>query len=299
MKPLAQHQALLELIEKQIRIMKADLHVHSTASDGRFSPRELVKMAADAGLKALGITDHDSVNGIADAIDEGKKYPSLIVIPGVELSTDVPQGEIHVLGYFVKYNDEVFEKTLNKLRNGRLIRAQNMLSKLADLGIHVNWGRVKELAGDASIGRPHIAQAMLEQDFVYSFKDAFNRYIGRNGPAYVEREKMTPSQAVKEIANTNGLPVLAHPADIDNLESLIVELQKSGLIGIEVYYSGYTTNRIDYLASLAKKYNLIACGGSDYHGLQDNMEIPLGGIDIPSECIEQLLNAARQKSSAI
>jgi predicted metal-dependent phosphoesterase TrpH len=275
--------------------MKVDLHIHSTASDGRFSPQELVRMAADSELRAIAITDHDSVEGIASALAAAENLPSLIVIPGVEISTDVPHSEVHILGYFIDYTDAGLAVILERLRNSRRVRAQRMVAKLDNLGIHVSWERVQELASGGSVGRPHIAQAMFEQGCVLSPKEAFLKYIGRNGPAYVEREKMTPSQAVELVVKIGGLPVLAHPASIDNLEEFILKLQKVGLIGIEAYYNGYVNKLVKYLVSLAHKYGLIACGGSDYHGLMDNAETPLGGVNVPYECVEQLLALARKR----
>jgi len=269
--------------------MKADLHLHTTASDGAKSPQNLVSMASDLGLKVIAITDHDSIEGIGPALAASQEFPDLKVIPGVEISTDVPQGEIHVLGYFIDSRDPVFLRELEKLRNSRLVRAQGILSKLADLGIDIEWERVQEIAGGGSIGRPHIAQAMLERGYVPSIKEAFVKYISREGPAYVEREKMTPPQAVELIAKSGGLPVLAHPNGIENLEQLIPELQKAGLVGIEVYYTGYSTQTVRYLASLAQKYNLIATGGTDYHGLEGIGETLPGNVSIPSKCIGQLL----------
>jgi len=276
--------------------MKIDLHLHSTASDGRFSPQELVSMAASSGLEAIAITDHDSVEGVAPALLAAQEFPSLKVIPGVEVSTDVPHGEVHILGYFIDYGDPELISTLEGLRSSRRLRAQRMIAKLANLGIHIEWERVQEIAGDGSIGRPHIAQAILERGYVSSPKEAFVKYISREGPAYVERKKMTPEQAVELVVKTGGLPVLAHPADIDRLEELIPRLQKVGLVGIEAYYNGYQSKLVKYLASLARKYGLIASGGSDYHGLEGVSETALGGVVVPFECLKQLFALARQKA---
>ncbi len=149
---------------------QVDLHLHTTASDGRLRPAEMVRLVANMGLKVIAITDHDSVEGIPEALKAAHEFPSLTVIPGVEMSTDVPHGEIHVLGYFVDYTDASFHETLQRLRNSRVIRAQRMVDKLAGLGVHITWARVAELAGDASVGRPHVAQAMLEKGFVSALK---------------------------------------------------------------------------------------------------------------------------------
>jgi hypothetical protein len=273
--------------------MKVDLHLHSTASDGRLSPQELVCSAAELGLSIIAITDHDSVEGIAPALLEAKNFPSLTVISGMELGTDASQGEVHILGYFINCGDPELVKSLEELRNSRQVRAQKMIAKLANLGIHIEWQRVQELAGGGSIGRPHIAQAILEQGYVVSSKEAFLKYIGRGGPAYVKRETMTPVQAVRLVVKVGGLPVLAHPASITHLEELISQLQRVGLVGIEAYYDGYTPKIVEYLTSLARKYRLIASGGSDFHGIDRNSETPIGGANVPFECAEQLLSLAK------
>jgi predicted metal-dependent phosphoesterase TrpH len=275
---------------------KIDLHIHSTASDGCLSPADVVHQAVEQGLSVIAITDHDSVEGIASALVVAKAFPELKVIPGVELSTDVPQGEVHILGYFIDYTDPEFQTTLDGLRNSRFHRAQGMVAKLKNLGIHINWERVQEIAGTGTIGRPHIAQAMLEKGYISSIKEAFTKYISRDGPAYVEREKMTPVEAVKLILKFDGLPVLAHPFAASNLEIMINELMAAGLTGIEAYYDGYNTDEINELISFADRYGLIATGGSDYHGLEVANETMIGGVDVPIESVKQLIALAKQRA---
>ena len=253
-------------------------------------------MAAMSGVEVIAITDHDSVEGIAPALEAAQEFPSLKVISGVEVSTDVPRGEVHVLGYFIDCSDSELKGALENLRNSRRVRAQRMLGKLDSLGIKIEWERVQEIAGAGSIGRPHIAQSMLEQGYVSSLKEAFVKYIGREGPAYVEREKMTPPQAVELIVKARGLPVLAHPAEIDHLEELIPQLQKVGLVGLEAYYNNYPQKLMRHLASLAHKHGLISSGGSDYHGLEGIGETPLGGVKIPPECAKQLFALAEKRA---
>jgi len=257
---------------------------------------DIVHQAAEQGLSVIAITDHDSVDGIASALVAAKAFPGLKVIPGVELSTDVPQGEVHVLGYFIDYTDPEFQATLEGLRNSRLHRAQGMIAKLKNLGIHIGWERVQEIAGTGSIGRPHIAQAMLEKGYISSLKEAFTKYISRDGPAYVEREKMTPVETVELILKFNGIPVLAHPFTTNNPEVLIAELKAAGLIGIEAYYDGYTADEINELICFADRYGLIATGGSDYHGLEAANETMIGGVDVPMESVERLIALAKQRA---
>ena len=275
---------------------KVDLHIHSTASDGRLSPVDIIHQAVEKGLSVIAITDHDSVDGIASAVVTAKAFSKLRVIPGIELSTDVPQGEIHVLGYFIDYTDHEFQVILEGLRNSRFKRAQGMVAKLKNLGVHIDWERVQEIAGTGSIGRPHIAQAMLGKGYISSMKEAFDKYISRNGPAYVERDKMTPIEAVELILKFNGLPVLAHPFTASNPETMIIELKAAGLTGIETYYNDYTTAEINELISFADRYGLIPTGGSDYHGLETANETMIGGVDVPMESAERLIALVKQRA---
>jgi len=274
---------------------QVDLHIHSTTSDGRLSPADIVRKSAEQGLTIIALADHDSIDGIVPALVAAEAYPQLRVIPCVEISTDVPHGEVHVLGYFIDYTDHELKATLERMRHSRRGRAQGMVAKLGNLGIHIDWQRVQQIAGGSSIGRPHIAQAMLEKGYITSIKQAFTKYISRDGPAYVEREKMSPQEAVKLISQANGLPVLAHPLTINDLEIMVTELKAAGLVGLEAYYDGYTTDEISRLVSLADRYNLIASGGSDYHGLDDSTETMIGGAEVPIESAEQLITLAEQR----
>ena len=275
---------------------KIDLHIHSTISDGRFSPEEVVRKAAERGLTFMALADHDSVDGIAAALAAAKSFPDLKVIPAVEISTDVPSGEVHILGYFIDYTSHKLREALVRFRNSREMRAQRMVAKLSALGIHIEWPRVQQIAGDGSVGRPHIAQAMLEKGYIASIKEAFEKYIARDGPAYAEREKMTPVEAVELIVQANGLPVMAHPFTVPEPEALVAEMRTAGLVGIEVYYNGYTADVINQLVSLAKKFHLITTGGSDYHGLDDSNETMMGAVTVPGESVERLIALADKRA---
>ena len=189
-----------------------DLHLHTTASDGRLSPTELVQLVADKGLQQVSISDHDSTEGLAEAFLAAQQFTDLRIIPGIELSTDIPGDEIHMLGYFIQYEDEEFQLSLEEFRRGRVDRAREMVERLASLGVQLEWDRVQEIAGDGSVGRPHIALAMVEKGYCKEPKDAFPEYLGRNGLAYVQRTKMTPEEAVQLLLKVGGVPVLAHPA---------------------------------------------------------------------------------------
>ena len=275
---------------------KVDLHLHSTASDGRLSPEEVIRKAAELGLAVIALADHDTVDGIVPALEAAKKFPQLKMIPAVEVSTDVPSGEVHVLGYFIDYTSQELAGALAKFRNSRERRAQGMVAKLADLGIHITWQRVREIAGAGTIARPHIAQAMLEKGYITSIREAFDKYIARDGPAYVEREKMTPVDAVALVVRTDGLPVMAHPFTVPDPEAMVIELKAAGLVGIEAYYDGYTIDKINRLVSLADRHGLIATGGSDYHGLGDIGETMIGGVDVPMASAERLIALAERRA---
>lgn len=279
--------------------MKADLHLHTTASDGRLSPQEIVRKASQLGLDVIAITDHDSVEGIPPALEAAKSFPQLLVIPGVEINTDMPRGEAHILGYFIDYHDPELNHSLKELRNSRYERGRKMIAKLADIGIEIDWERVLELATGGTIGRPHIAQAMVERGYISSLHEAFAKYIGRNGPAYIERKKLTPLDAVELILNAGGLPFLAHPADIEYLEAFVSQLKEAGMAGLEVYYAKYSPSKIGRLQALAKKYDLIASGGSDYHGLDNTIGANIGSVDLPPNLVEQFISLAERRRMVI
>jgi predicted metal-dependent phosphoesterase TrpH len=271
-----------------------DLHIHSKASDGKFSPGDVVRKAASLGLRVISLSDHDTVSGIAEALSTAASYSELRVIPGVEISTDVPRGEIHILGYFIDHTDSNFLSRLDTMRSSRLERARKMIAKLAGLGIKIEWSRVEELAAGSTVGRPHVAQAMMEKGYIGTFKEAFDRYIGRNGPAYVERDKMTPAGAVELIKKAGGLPVFAHPLTFDDYATMTGELVPAGLIGIETYYKNFSPDEIKKVLAMAEEYDLIPTGGSDFHGIETS-EVMIGGVEVPLDSAERLINMAGRR----
>jgi predicted metal-dependent phosphoesterase TrpH len=273
-----------------------DLHLHTTNSDGRLTPTELIRLAAGQGLKVVSVTDHDSTEGLGEVYEAAREFPQMRIIPGIELSTDIPGDEIHMLGYFIKYEDARLQDILLQFRRGRVERAQLMVEKLDALGIHLVWDRVQAIAGEGSVGRPHIALAMVEAGYCTEPQYAFPEYLGRNGLAYVERPKMTPAEGLEMILNVGGVPVLAHPAYMVDMRSSIAELVPAGLMGMEVYYSRYSAETVRELAQLAKQHGLIPCGGSDYHGL-GNSDEPLPGTQgPPMETVDRLEEAAEKLS---
>jgi hypothetical protein len=280
-----------------------DLHCHTTASDGRHSPTDLVQMAAELGLRAIAVCDHDSTEGLDEALAAGR-VAGIEVIPAVELSCDVAEGELHMLGYYPNYAQGSFQAELSRLREGRVGRAQAMVGKLIALGYPISFERVQDLAGDGAIGRPHIAQALIEARLVQNKGEAFDRLIGRRGPAYVERAKLSPVDACRMIRSVGGLPVFAHPfialASGRVLEPMPVEpalpaLVEAGLAGLEVYYPNYTPALIDRLLRLSRQYGLLVTGGSDFHG-EGSAGAALGGVYVPPKCLAAL-KEARQRDS--
>jgi predicted metal-dependent phosphoesterase TrpH len=252
-----------------------------------------VKLAAGNGLSLLAITDHDTVAGVIAALEAGRAFPDLRIIPGIELSSHAPGSEVHVLGYFVDYENPDFLKQLAELGESRQARARGIVEKLHGLGLDISFERVQELAGEGSIGRPHIAQALMEKGYVSSFQEVFTKYIGQGGPAYVERVKLSPEDAVALILKYGGLPVLAHPFTIDDPESVVKRLVDAGLVGLETYYKDFTPEQRYELAKMAARYNLITTGGSDYHGIDEATEVLLGDAGVPGECGENLIKTAR------
>ena len=269
-----------------------DLHLHTLASDGRLTPTELVRLAARQGLTTVAITDHDTTDGLAEAFEAAREFPGLRIIPGIELSADVPGDEVHVLGYFINPEDAELQSELQRFRAGRVDRARTMVEKLAELGIHVEWERVKHFAGDGAVGRPHIAMALVEAGYCNEPKDAFPEYLGRNGLAYVERVKLTPAEAVGMIRRAGGAAVLAHPAYMNDMEAGIADLSGIGLAGMEVHYAKYRDDTIRQLHRLARQYQLIPCGGSDYHGMGNSDECLPGENGPPLDSVEKLEAAA-------
>ena len=267
-----------------------DFHTHSTHSDGKLTPPQLAALAVKNGVRAMALSDHDTTAGLPEMAAALAPH-GVRLVPGVELSTDIPGSEVHVLGYFMDVADPAFQSELTRFREGRLGRGMAMIEKLRGLGMDVSWERVQEIAGDASVGRPHVAQHLLERGYVTSIPDAFDRYIGRNGPAYAEREKLTPAQAVALIRGAGGIAVVAHPHYTTDHETVLAELKDQGLTGMEVYYRDLPPAKVSELLALAKRLGLLPTGGSDFHGLGNPGEREPGDIPLPDEALNALLKA--------
>lgn len=277
----------------------ADLHTHSTVSDGRLTPTELIDLAYRNGVRIISLTDHDIVDGLPEAFAAAARYPDLTLIPGIEMSTDVPGGEVHILGHFIDWQDPSFQARLAHLQESRLGRARKMVDRLRELGKPVAWERVEAFAGEGAVGRPHIALAMVEAGHVATVSEAFDLYLSRTGPAYVEREHLTTAEVIGLIGSVGGFATLAHPMEGNqpqDVEGLVSDLATQGLTGLEVYYQDYAQDTIQWLLGIAGKYGLIPLGGSDFHGLGGSRQREPGDIPLIMEPVERLLDLAKSTS---
>lgn len=275
--------------------MKIDLHCHTNASDGKYPVEEVIKKAYDNGVRVLAITDHDTVAALPRAVEEAKKYPDLTLIPGIEMSSHYPGNEVHMLGYFVDYTDKNFLDKLEGMRDSRVGRAAAMVEKLRELGMDITMDRVKEIAQDANIGRPHIAHAILEKGYAKDWDEVFDKYLGTNGLAYVERIKLTPVDAVNLMKSVGGITVMAHPFLVDDYKVIVPELLEAGLDGMETYYKDFSEPERQELLAFCDKHNLIATGGTDYHGINPDTEVMIGDSGVPEEVFTNLMNLAKKK----
>ena len=273
-----------------------DLHTHTTASDGSMTPAELVRHAYEKGLAAVAVTDHDTVNGLEQAFEEGNKL-GIEVISGIEISVSFTP-EMHLLGYFFHGNHNSILKTLEELRENREQRNPRIVSKLNELGFDITTSEVNSLAAGGIVGRPHIARAMIDKGYVASIEEAFDKYLGSGRPAYFEKDKLTPAEGISEIARAGGVPVLAHPIYLQfstgRLDDLLEQLAAMGLKGIEAYYTENTAEQTVELLQLAHKHNLLVTGGSDFHGsFKPDIEIGSGrgSLRVPYSLLSKLKQA--------
>lgn len=269
---------------------RADLHVHTTASDGTCTPSEVVKMAHDLRLGAIGICDHDTIGGLAEGLSAGADM-GVMVVPGIEINTDYGKSEMHILGYFIDTESPALNAALSRIRSARLERGQRMVSQLKNVGINISMDRVNELANGATIGRPHVARALVEAGYSQSVNSAFSKYLVRGMPGYVERYKLSPAEAIGIIVNAGGTPVIAHPGN-SRRDELIPELVNAGLKGLEVYHPDHSPYQTEHYKGLAEKYGLLATGGSDYHGPNAMHNITIAAATCDVNVVELIRNRA-------
>lgn len=260
---------------------KIDLHVHTTASDGKLPPREVVRLAYEKGICYLAITDHDTVEGLQEAAEEASKYqPHLHFIPGIEFSTLFEAKEIHLLGYQINWTSRDFLTELTGLQEARKTRVQKMVDRLSQMGLPVRLQEVEQKAQGSSIGRPHIALVLKERGIVKSVDEGFKNYLTPGCPAFVPRFKLSPFAAIDLVRAAGGIPVLAHPG-LECPTELIPKLIKHGLQGIEVYHPKNGPEQKAQYLELAAKHHLLITGGSDFHGHEEEDYADFGAMRVP------------------
>lgn len=277
---------------------RLDLHLHTTHSDGSLPPAEVLALAHKAGVTALAITDHDITTGIPEALLAGVNL-GIEVIPGVEISSRFGESELHILGYFLDWQDQALNTRLAGLRASRHRRNPQIIERLRALGHDITYAEVRELAGTESVGRPHIARVLINKGYVKSAKEAFDRFLAQDKPAYVPRELPDPAEAMAWIRAAKGIPVLAHPLwakqNGEGLFALCGRLKTEGLGGMEVHYSTHNPKQTAELLDIAKRLDLLVTGGSDFHGLtKPDIEVGVGrgGLTVPIKLLEPLKHAA-------
>jgi len=274
-------------------ISYADLHVHTTFSDGAFTPEEAVAFAREAGLCAISITDHDMTDGIEPAIARGGDC-GVEIIPGIELSSEITNAngghtELHILGYLIDWKNEEFQKTISLFRKARTQRAAIIIEKLALIGIKLDEARLKKIAGGGAIGRLHFAKVLVETGFAGSITDAFQRFLGHGKPAYAPKMALSPADAIRLILDTGGVPVLAHPLYVHSTNAnIITELVELGLKGIETWHSKHPPAAVKKFADIAFELGILSTGGSDCHGSFANEPPMMGKIKIPYHTVVEL-----------
>jgi predicted metal-dependent phosphoesterase TrpH len=273
-----------------------DLHAHTTASDGALSPRALVRLAARQGVGVLAVTDHDSTNGLPEAMEEAASH-GIEIVPGLEINCDVPGAEVHVLGYLVRWREAWFQDFLREQRAERVARVHRITERLTELGMPLTAAEVFAICQEGSPGRPHVAQAMVSRGYVKSVREAFDRWLHAGGPANVPRRRLTPADAVRVIRRAGGVPVLAHPG-LARRDEMIPELVAAGLAGIETYYPEHSVQQIEAYRAMCARLNLVATGGSDYHGTHTGRATTLGGAGVPPDVWPALRRKAVELESA-
>lgn len=273
-----------------------DLHTHSNKSDGSLSPSDLIKLAKDKGLSAIALTDHDTTDGLDEAIAMGEKL-GIRVIPGVELSCEYQGRDVHIVGLNINHKDADFVATLKDFVDSRDLRNRKMCQKLTEAGLIVDYDELMETFGESVITRAHYARFMLSKGYIKSLPEAFERYIGDNSPCYIPREKVTPTQGIQLILKAGGIPVLAHPLlykmGKDRLDILVTELKEAGLVALEALYCTYTPSDEREMKALADRHGLLISGGSDFHGAaKPGLELGTGygKLFVPVDVLDKLLS---------
>jgi hypothetical protein len=273
-----------------------DLHVHSVYSDGALTPEEIVDTAVSLGLSAVAITDHDNISGLQAAYDYVKKlsieqgHEILEIVPGIEINTLYEGNEVHILGYFPDLKNKPLLDMISYQQHARVQQITEIVKRLNKIAkIKISLEDITKLVHEkGSIGRPHIARAILNVEGVSSIIEAYKKYINDDAPTYIKRKTVTPHEAVETIYEAGGVAVLAHPHDLVSVEEILKDLMNYGLRGIEVYHRRHSPAMIEYFSSLADKYNLIITGGSDCHGTRLSGQLYMGKTHVPDWVLEEL-----------
>ncbi len=273
-----------------------DLHAHSTASDGSYRPAELVRLAKKAGLKAMALTDHDTTDGLAEALAAGAEL-GVEVIPGIEISAQFTDDTMHILGYFLDFASGKLAERLAVLKQARKERNPKIVAKLNALGVSITMEQVERLSGGGQVGRPHIARALLESGYVKTLQQAFDIYLKNGGKAYVEKYRFPPAEAMDMIREAGGVPVLAHPFTLAlgsarALKEVLQDLKAQGLAGVEIFYADHTPEQEALYLKLARELGLLVTGGSDFHG-DNKPEVTLGQIRSRNHLTYDLVTALK------
>ena len=279
-----------------------DLHTHTTASDGSMTPTELIRRAVSKGLAAIAVTDHDCVDGVEEALAEGRRQ-GIEVIPGLEISAEFDRGTMHILGFFVDWKKESLRRRLFELQEARRLRNPKITKKLQEQGLEITHEEVVAASGGGQVGRPHFAKVLVQKGYVASMEEAFEKYLKRGGPGYVEKFRFSPQESIALIHEAGGVAVLAHPftlglksAEMEN--SLLAELTQTGLDGIEVYYSKNAPEDTIHYLRLCESYGLLPTGGSDFHGAHKpdiDLGIGRGNLQVPLKLLEALREKANER----
>lgn len=271
------------------RSSRIDLHTHTNASDGLDTPVELVKNAVQQGISVLGITDHDTLAALDDASMAADKA-GITLIPGVELSTTVHKAEVHILGYFVDRRNVALQDRLDDFARARVRRIERIIERLQGLGYPIDGDEILSHADQGSVGRPHVARALIAIGAATSVSDAFDRFLKSGRPGYVPRDPFSPEDAVRLLVEHNVIPVLAHPFTTDDIQGMLERLVPLGLKGFETYYAEYSPEQHQQLRATADAWGLIPTGGSDYHGSSFKAGRVLGSAPVPEEVFERLFD---------
>lgn len=287
-----------------IKMGQIDLHVHSTKSDGTYTPTELVNYALEKGLTAFALTDHDTVDGIDEALEAAKGKP-ITVIPGIEYSTEYLNRDVHIVGLFIDYKAPAFVKYLQRFKESRDTRNYKLCANLQNAGFDISYEELMEAFPGAVITRAHYAKLLLSKGYVKSISEAFDRYLGDHTPYFVHREKITPQEVIQVTLQAGGVPILAHPTlyklGKEQLDILVATLTEQGLKGIECLYCTYTASDEREMKALADKYHLLPSGGSDFHGTNKpglDLGVGYGKLYVPEEYMTDLKTTAKSLSNS-